>query len=183
MLLPNVLSSSLEVLSSVFSILLLGPPSQVLVSVILFFSSKISIGVFFVSSISLLRLHRLQAPRRPPVVRPLVFNICVASPTFYRGSLVPPVAYGGRDAVSCLRLGHEGLWLLSWAFSLFRSHAQTLRSLALAEASCPAVRWHLRLCSVTYQKTQDKLDKLGSSDSFTWKLLLPHLLPRVTSLT
>ena len=47
----------------------------------------------------------------------LVFYICVASPAFYGGSPVQPVAYGGRDAVSCLRLGGEGLWLLSWAFS------------------------------------------------------------------
>lgn len=59
----------------------------------------------------------VEPPKWPPVVCLLVFYICVASPTFYRGSLVPPGAYGGRDAVSCLRLGHEGLWLLSWAFS------------------------------------------------------------------
>ena len=62
-------------------------------------------------------------------------------------------------------------------FCLGHSHAQTLRSLALAEAA----RWCLRPCSVPYQKMQDKSDKLVSSD-FTGKLLLPRLLPKVMSL-
>ena len=102
--------------------------------------------------------------------------ICVASPAFYGGSPVQPVAYGGRDAVSCLRLGYEGLWLLSWAFSLFHPHAQMLRSLALAEASCPAARWCPRPCSVPYQKTQDKSDKLGLQLLFFFEVIKPNLI-------
>lgn len=55
MLLSNVLSSSLLVLSSVVSILLLSPSTQVVVSVLIFFSFRISFGSSV--SLSLLRLH------------------------------------------------------------------------------------------------------------------------------
>lgn len=49
MLLSNVLSSSLLVLSSVVSILLLSPSTQVVVSVMIFFSFRISFGSYLFS--------------------------------------------------------------------------------------------------------------------------------------
>lgn len=103
---------------------------------------------------------------------PGLLHLCGLS-RFLWGLAVQPVAYGGRDAVSCLRLGGEGLWLLSWAFSC--TDAQVTCSGRSSQGGALP-------CSVPYQKMQDKSDKLVSSDFFTGEVLLPRLLARVMSL-